>query len=190
MSIYKSKGSSKIVLKLFLNYVLSIGSFSWVLRIDWYQKFPKILSKSWSKSIAKLMSSEKCNFARVKLWNRNFYQLRMIVFDLGYLLLGWFCCSKYDSRENPWKHRKIRNHFNFSKLMYIIHLNFCVIWIQKQSQILKKYIVWLWKIKMVPDLSMFSWVFSAIVLATTKPTQQKIAKVKNFHSKLAKIPVS
>jgi len=43
---------------------------------------------------------------------------------------------------------------------------------------------------MVPDFSMFSWVFSAIVLATTKPTQQKIAKVKNYHSKLVKVPVS
>ena len=129
--LWTIKRSSKIVLKLFLNYVLSIGSFSWVLRIDWYQKFPKILSKSWSKSIAKLMSSEKCNFARVKLWNRNFCQLRMKVFDLGYLLLGWFCCSKYDSRENPWKHRKIRNHFIFLNLVYKIYLCFCLIWIEK-----------------------------------------------------------
>ena len=95
------KRSSKIVSKLCLNYVPSIGSFSWVLRIDWYQKFPKIRTKSWSKSIAKLMSSEKRNFDRVKLWNWNFGQLRMIVFDLGYLLLGWFCCWKYESRENP-----------------------------------------------------------------------------------------
>ena len=43
---------------------------------------------------------------------------------------------------------------------------------------------------MVPDFSMFLWVFSAIILATTKPTQQKIAQVINFHSKLAKVPVS
>ena len=45
------------------------------------------------------------------------------------------------------------------------------------------------KIKMVPDCSMFLLVFSAIVLATTKPTQQKIAKVKNYHSSLSKVPV-
>jgi len=43
---------------------------------------------------------------------------------------------------------------------------------------------------MVPGFSLFLWVFSALVLATTKPTQQKIAKVKNYHSELAKIPVS
>ena len=43
---------------------------------------------------------------------------------------------------------------------------------------------------MVPDFSMFLGFFSAIVLATTKPTQQKIAKVKNNHSSLAKVPVS
>jgi len=29
-----------------------------------------------------------------------------------------------------------------------------------------------------------------MVLATTKPTQQKIAKVKNYHSGLATVPVS
>ena len=43
------------------------------------------------------------------------------------------------------------------------------------------------KIKMVPDFSMFLWFFSAIVLATTKPTQQKIAKIINYHSSLEKI---
>ena len=45
--------SYKIVSKLFLNYAPSIKPFSWVLRIDSYQKFPKIRTKSWSKSIAK-----------------------------------------------------------------------------------------------------------------------------------------
>ena len=46
------------------------------------------------------------------------------------------------------------------------------------------------KIEMVPDFSMFLGFFSAIVLATTKPTQQKIAKVKNNHSSSAKVPIS
>ena len=46
------------------------------------------------------------------------------------------------------------------------------------------------KIKMVSDFSMFLGFFSAIVLATTKPTQQKIAKVKDYHSGSAKVPVS
>ena len=99
IAINKIKRSSKIISKYFLNYVPSIKSFSWVLRIDSYQKFPKIRTKSWSKSISKLMGSEKCNFDRVKMWNRNFCHTRMIVFDLGYLLLGWFSCSKYASRE-------------------------------------------------------------------------------------------
>ena len=62
---WRNKGSSKIVSKLFLNYVPSMKPFSWVLRIDSYQKFSKTRTKSWSKSITKLMSSEKCNFDRV-----------------------------------------------------------------------------------------------------------------------------
>ena len=52
------------------------------------------------------------------------------------------------------------------------------------------YIHNVWKINMVPDFSMYLWLFSAIILATTKPTQQMIAKVKNYHSSLAKVPVS
>ena len=39
------------------------------------------------------------------------------------------------------------------------------------------------------DFSMFLWFFSAIVFATTKKTQQKIARVINYHSSLTKIPV-
>ena len=100
LQAYAAKRSCKIVSKIFLNFAPSKKPFSWSLRIDWYQKFSKIRSKSWSKSIAKLISSEKCNFDRLKVWNRNFCQIRMIVFDLGYHLLGWFSCSKYDSREN------------------------------------------------------------------------------------------
>ena len=91
--------SCKIVSKLFLNYALSIKPFSWVLRIDSYEKFPKFRTKNWSKSIAKFMSSEKCNFGRIKVWNRNFCKTRMIVFDLDYILLGWFSCSKYASQS-------------------------------------------------------------------------------------------
>ena len=43
---------------------------------------------------------------------------------------------------------------------------------------------------MVPDFSMFLRFFSTIVLATTRPTQQKIAKVINYHSSQSKVPVS
>ena len=43
---------------------------------------------------------------------------------------------------------------------------------------------------MVPDFSMFLGFFSAIVLAITKPTQQKIAKVKNYNSSSKKVLVS
>ena len=43
---------------------------------------------------------------------------------------------------------------------------------------------------MVPDFSMFLRDFSASVLATTKPTQQKIAKVINYHSSSPNVPVS
>ena len=67
---------------------------------------------------------------------------------------------------------------------------FVSIWNWKTKSNLKKYIIRLQKIKMVTDFLMFLLVFSAIVLATTKPTQQKIAKVKNYHSSLAKVPIS
>ena len=67
---------------------------------------------------------------------------------------------------------------------------FVSIWNWKTKSNLKKYIIRLQKIKMVPDFLMSLLVFSAVVLGTTKPTQQKIAKVKNYHSELAKIPVS
>ena len=43
---------------------------------------------------------------------------------------------------------------------------------------------------MVPEISKFFMIFPATVLAWTYPTQQKIAKVKNYHSSLAKLPVS
>ena len=43
---------------------------------------------------------------------------------------------------------------------------------------------------MVPEFSMFLGFFSAIVLDWTNPTQQKIAKVINFHPILTKILVS
>ena len=43
---------------------------------------------------------------------------------------------------------------------------------------------------MVPEFSMFLGFFSAIVLDCTNPTQQKIAKVINFHPILTKILVS
>ena len=52
------------------------------------------------------------------------------------------------------------------------------------------YIHNVWKIKMVPDFSVFLWFFSAIVLATRRPIQQKIAKLINYHSSQSKIPVS
>ena len=60
----------------------------------------KRFKKSWSKSVAKFMVSEKCNFDPVRVWTRNFCQTGIIVYDLCYLLLGWFCCCKYDNREN------------------------------------------------------------------------------------------
>ena len=43
---------------------------------------------------------------------------------------------------------------------------------------------------MVPDFSMFFLFFFAIVLARTEPTQQKIAKVINYHLNQSKVPVS
>ena len=43
---------------------------------------------------------------------------------------------------------------------------------------------------MVPEFSMFLGFFSAIVLDWTNPTQQKTAKVMNFHPILTKILVS
>ena len=72
---------------LFLNYFPSMKPFSWVLRIDSYQKFPKTRTKSWSKSITKLMSSEKCNFDRVKVWKLNFCRTRMT--DLTLAIFCW-----------------------------------------------------------------------------------------------------
>ena len=66
------KGSCKVVSKLFLIYVGNRFPFFRTLRIDWYQNFQKIRSKSWSKGIAKKKSLEKCTFDLEKDGNRNF----------------------------------------------------------------------------------------------------------------------
>ena len=92
-----------------------------------------------------------------------------------------------------------KTHKNIEKsgtILFFQSLNIQLIYVWLKSELKnkikskKKYIIGLQKIKMVPDFSMFLWVFSDSVLATPKPTHQKIAKVRNVHSSLAKVPVS
>ena len=102
--IYQYKRSCKIVSKLFLNYAPSTLSFYRLLRIDSYQKFEKTQTKSWSKSITKRMSSEKCTFGRVKGGNRKFWQARMKV-ENGWLQLFSFVQFTFlvDVFNRTWK---------------------------------------------------------------------------------------
>ena len=115
------------------------------LRVDSYQNFPKIRTKTCFLGLAKYLSSEKCIFDHEKDENRNFCQTRMKVYDLGYLLLGWISSNEYDSREKPKKHQKFRNHLNLFELYYIFSLNLIFIYQFFSCLKLKYYIYLLWK---------------------------------------------
>ena len=93
------------------------------LRVDSYQNFLKIRTKTCFLGFAKYLSSEKCLFDHEKDKNRNLCQARMKDYGLGYILLGWISSNEYDSREKHQKHQKFRNHLNLFESNYIFSLD-------------------------------------------------------------------
>ena len=86
-------------------------SYSKFLRVDSYQNFSKDRTKSCFLRFEKYLSSVKCIFDHEKDKNRNFCQARMIVYDLGYFLLGWISSSEDAGREKTGKTSKIQEPF-------------------------------------------------------------------------------
>ena len=102
---------------------LQLWYFSF-LRVDSYQNFQIMRTKTCFLGSTKYFSSAKCIFDHEKDQNRYFCQAKMKVYDLGYLLWGRISSSECASREKYEKTSKIQESFKFIWIKLYIFIGF------------------------------------------------------------------